>query len=441
MGEFQGYILGSIQPVSVFGFLRSLPHMLSSAYLPFWIMTVFPIMRYVLPELGCWLVYWVWPTRIRPALHEHKQRAEPLVSVVIAGRNESGSIEAAIRAAVGCGYRHLEVIFVDDDSDDDTVAVARRTAQSLGLHRSDKIRIFEAPRRGGKSSALNIGLSVARGKFVAVIDADSTIQFGAMQHWLRPFEDPAVGAVAGNLRVRNSEASFLAQMQELEYALQVTLARLAEAQLGLLNIIPGAAGLFRTEILRRLGGYDSGLGDDTDMTVKLRKQRWKLAFSLDAVVWTDVPETRARLFRQRARWERNMVKIRLSKHRDMFLLGRYGLSNAIVTLDLLVMRLLLPWVALVGITYFTCNEGPLAVPTLLTDLYWWSLPWIFLRGLMARDLSCNPVPERFWLIFVYPFYKIILRFVVMAAQAKELLRIGIKHPYVPDHVWAQTPWW
>jgi poly-beta-1,6-N-acetyl-D-glucosamine synthase len=440
MNGFLGYFLSSIDPRSLLGFIGIFPQLLSSAYIPFWLLSVFPVARFFLPDFGCWLVYMIRPALIRPPQPIHAQ-AEPLVSVVIAGRNESASIGAAMRAAILCGFSNLELIFVDNGSDDDSVAVARLTARSLGLHRSGKVRIFESPRRNGKSSALNIGLRMARGDFIAVLDADSTIQYGAMQHWLLPFADPRVGAVAGNIRVRNSNVSLITRLQEFEYALQATMARLAAARLGLLSIVPGAAGLFRAEIFRRLGGYDTGLGDDTDMTMKLRKQRWKLGFSVDALVWTDVPETLQRLFRQRARWERNMVKIRVSKHRDMFALGRYGFANAVVTLDLLFVRLLLPWVAVVGITYTAAVSGPLTAPTLLTDLYWFYLLWLLLRALIARDISSTPAPKRFRLIFLYPFYKLTLRLVIMGASAKEMFRVGIRHPYVSDHVWLETPWW
>jgi cellulose synthase/poly-beta-1,6-N-acetylglucosamine synthase-like glycosyltransferase len=441
MTGFLHYFLNSIDPRSAVGLFNALPRLLASAYLPFWIFGILPLVRFVFPGVGCWLVYAVRPAVIRPPLPADPPRSGPLVSVVIAGRNESASIGGAIRAAMLCGYTNLELIFVDDGSDDDSVVVARRAARSLGLHESGRIRIFESPRRNGKASALNIGLSVARGEFIAVLDADSTIQYGAMQHWLLPFADPKVGAVAGNIRVRNNGETFLTRMQELEYALQATLGRLATARIGLLYIVPGAGGLFRADVMRRLGGYDTGLGDDTDMTMKLRKQRWKLGFSVDAVVWTDVPTTMRGLFRQRARWERNMVKIRLSKHRDMFLIGRYGFGNAILTLDLLFVRLALPWLVLCGVVYVTFVSGPLTAPLILTDSYWLYLCWLTLKALIARDIARTPTPDRFWLVFLYPFYKLVFRLVVMGASTKELFRIGIKHPYVPDHVWMETPWW
>jgi poly-beta-1,6-N-acetyl-D-glucosamine synthase len=139
--------------------------------------------------------------------------------------------------------------------------------------------------------------------------------------------NPRVGAVAANIRVNNSTVSLLTRLQEIEYALKTT-NKFALARLNLLNIVSGMGGLFGAEILHRLGGFDTGLGDDRDLTMMRRKQRWKLAFSIGAVVWTTVPVTRDHLMRQRACWRRNVIKICVRKHRDQFVLGRYGFANA-----------------------------------------------------------------------------------------------------------------
>jgi cellulose synthase/poly-beta-1,6-N-acetylglucosamine synthase-like glycosyltransferase len=372
MSAFFHYFFSVIDPTANLGFSRALPELMTSASVSWWLMYVVPVVIWFLPSVVCWLVYLVKPAVIRPPLLAREPRAEPFVSVVIAGRNESASIGQAIRAALLCGYAHLEVIFVDDCSDDNSVDIARQAARSVTGRSSDadRVRIFASPRRNGKASTLNIGIRMARGEFIAIIDADSAVQYGAVQHWLLPFADPRVGAVCANVRVLNSMASSLTRLQEIEYAMQFTVGRLAAARVGILPIIPGIGGLFRAEIVRRLGGIDTGLGDDTDLTMKLRKQRWKLGMSLDAVVWTTVPVTRRHLWRQRMRWERNMVKIRLSKHRDQFILGRYGLANAFVALQLLFIRLTLPWTGLIGLLFVAFVYGPLAVPRLLTDVYW-----------------------------------------------------------------------
>jgi cellulose synthase/poly-beta-1,6-N-acetylglucosamine synthase-like glycosyltransferase len=443
MSGFLHYFLSVINPTENLGFSRALPDLMSSALISWWLLYIVPFTIWVLPGVVCWLVYLVNPAVIRPPLPARAAQAEPLVSVVIAGRNEAASIGQAIRAALLCGYANLEVIFVDDHSDDDSVAIARRAARSVTRRGSDadRVRIFPSPRRNGKASSLNIGIRMARGEFIAIIDADSAIQYGAMQHWLLPFSDPRVGAVCANIRVHNSTASLLTRLQEIEYCHKFTVSRCAFARVGLLAIIPGMGGLFRGEILHRLGGFDTGLGDDTDMTMMFRKQRWKLDFSLDAVVWTIVPVTREHLWRQRMRWQRNVVKIRLSKHRDQFILGRYGFTNALLALKLLLINLMVPWAALIGLLLITLEYGPLTVPRLVTDIYWIYLIFLLIKSLIGRDLARTPQPIQFWLLFVYPFYMIFLRIPMMYAQFCELCRMGAKHPYVPDHVWQEIPWW
>ena len=127
-----------------------------------------------------------------------------------------------------------------------------------------------------------------------------------------------------------------------------------------MNIISGMGGLFRAEILRRLEGFDTGLGDDRDLTMMLRKQRWKLSFSVDAVVWTTVPVTRDHLWRQRARWRRNVMKICVSKHRDQFVLGRYRFANAYLAMQVLLGRMLIPFAILIGLFWAAAQNGPLS---------------------------------------------------------------------------------
>jgi len=444
MTGFLHYFLSVLDPTVNLGFSRAVAALMSSELPRWWLIVILPFVIVVLPLITCWVVYLVNPALIRPPLPVRRQQAEPLVSLVIAGRNESATIGQCIRGALLCGYSNLEVIFVDDNSEDDSVAIARRAALSVTRNRRDtnRVRIFPSPRRNGKASSLNIGIRMARGEFIAITDADSIIQYGTIQHWLLPFTDPRVGAVAANIRVNNSTASLLTRLQEIEYALKYTALKLVLGRLNLLNVVSGMGGLFRAEILRRLGGFDTGLGDDRDLTMMLRKQRWKLRFSIDAVVWTTVPVTRDHLWRQRARWRRNVIKICVSKHRDWFVLGRYGFATALLAVQVLFARILIPLAAVIGIYWLVFEKGPFETPKILVTFYWITLIYLLIRLLIARDLGGTPKPGNFWLLFLYPFY---LPFVVgppqYYAEIAELFRFGAKHPYVPDHIWEEIPWW
>jgi cellulose synthase/poly-beta-1,6-N-acetylglucosamine synthase-like glycosyltransferase len=65
------------------------------------------------------------------------------------------------------------------------------------------------------------------------------------------------------------------------------------------------------------GGIDIGPGEDLDSTTKVRKSRKKIVFARDAICMTDVPETIPAFIKQRLRWERDLVKLTLRKHRNI----------------------------------------------------------------------------------------------------------------------------
>jgi len=442
MNGFLHYFLSALDPMSNVGFSRAFPKLMGSALPSWWFEVVFPVAAIVLPAIFVWLAYLVRPALVRPPLDLGAARAAPLVSVVTAGRNEAATIAQCIRGALLCGYPNLEFIFVDDNSADDSVAVAKRAALSVtgSRHDTERVRIFPSPRRNGKASSLNIGIRMARGEFIVIHDADSIIQYGAIQHWLLPFSDPQVGGVAANIRVDNSGVNLLTRLQEIEYAMKFTLAKFFQAKISLMDIISGMGGIFRANVIRALGGFDTGLGDDRDLSTMLLKQRFKLAFSNDAVVWTTVPETRFHLWRQRMRWRRNIIKIRISKHRDMFLLGRYGPANAIIALQLAI-RLLIPATLLIGLGAAVYEHGFEGAPEIVLTSYWIIVLFILIRVVVTREVASTPKLVNFPLIFLYPFYVLWLELPNICAECSELFRIGARHPYVPDHIWEEIPWW
>ena len=90
--------------------------------------------------------------------------AEPLVSVIVPTFNYGRYLNEAVESILAQGARDLEVIVVDDGSTDDTAAVLARITD----HRVRAVR----KQNGGVAAARNAGLDLARGRFVAFLDAD-----------------------------------------------------------------------------------------------------------------------------------------------------------------------------------------------------------------------------------------------------------------------------
>jgi cellulose synthase/poly-beta-1,6-N-acetylglucosamine synthase-like glycosyltransferase len=97
-----------------------------------------------------------------------------------------------------------------------------------------------------------------------------------------------------------------------------------------LLIISGAYGLFRTNAVREIGGYSTEtVTEDMELIVRLHRhlrekgEEYRVKFVPDSVVWTEVPESRQVLSRQRSRWYRGLLES-LERHRGMIGRREYG---------------------------------------------------------------------------------------------------------------------
>ena len=270
----------------------------------FWFTILFELPRYTLTFVPAILMIG----------YQRASAPQPLpdvgrVSVLLAGHNEADSVEKCVRSLREQTFTDFEIVCVSDGSTDETFAIMARL-QREGL--VDKIA--ECQIRGGKSSAINLGMRLASGDIVVVIDCDCSFEREAIEELLRPFADPQVAAVGGNVLVRNGEASVTASIQAIEYMISIGLGKTALDLIGQVSIISGAFGAFRASAFRHVGGMDPGPGEDFDLTMRLRLAGYKIGFALKSVCYTDVPTTLFNLLRQRARWERDSLWIRYRKY-------------------------------------------------------------------------------------------------------------------------------
>jgi cellulose synthase/poly-beta-1,6-N-acetylglucosamine synthase-like glycosyltransferase len=428
--EYLNWFRAFFDPFNIAQGLGATGRLLDGSSLLFW-GTVYMLVRYTVPDIVVWIAYVVRPRTYDPPPLVRYAGAEPLVSIVIAGRNPGMSIVASIRSVLDCDYKNVEIIFADDFSTDDSVALART------FERTGKVRVFANANHSGKAVNLNFALMFARGEFVFVLDADTQIFPDTIDAMLPYFEDPRVGAVCASIYVRNKTASVWTRFQRIEYMLTYTLNQLWRDRLNIIAIVPGMGAMFRTTAMRHLGGYDTGLGDDTDITIRLRKERWKLKMCLRGRISTDVPTTLRHLIRQRARWTRNMVKMRLRKHRDMGTF-RYGFANAFLFYENLVNRTIRPYF-IVGLALYVHFYRGEAVPFLVGGLYVYTTLALFAKVLAARDMTGDPSLRQLWLVPFYLVYRVPLLINQVVQVTRELLYIKTWHPYVPRRIWDQIP--
>jgi len=411
-----------------------------------WLLLLFPF--FVFAELPRYVI----PAIVVPVLNLFKRgetkdaerraeflRKQPLVSIIVPARNEEKVIRQCIRSLLETGYPNKEIIVVDDASTDKTYQIARRFADRKEI---TLLRNTSPQGRGGKSFAMNLALGVCKGDYIVQVDADTTFDRNTLEEMLAPFADPKVGAVTGNIKVRNAGNTIVTKFQACEYLLSITLWRNWASRLGILLQIAGGLSCFRRDLLQEVGAWDSELVEDADLTMKIRKLGFKTIFAKSAVAFTTVPETLNALAAQRKRWERGFFRTFFRKHADVMIPWRFHPSNIIELLMQFFFTILCPYL------YYSYILALLfwrlwLVPIFLLASYIIYVAFFFLLLLSAISLSERRKDEWRYLLYVFmlPLVNEYLRFVRAVSYILELLRIRYEDPHLPEKAWREAPRW
>ncbi|MFC0673964.1 glycosyltransferase family 2 protein [Brachybacterium hainanense] len=331
------------------------------------------------------------------------------LSVVMAAYNESAVIAESVRSVLALDYPDHEVIVVNDGSRDDTLEVLRRTYDLVPSQRQvspggslavrGAIRgVLEArdpsiplivldTENSGRADASNAGLAASTKDLVVFFDADSVLDADALLLAVQPFlDDPlrmvctggnirAVNGcrvVAGRVTAQGMPRSWLARLQVLEYLRAFSLGRAGWSRMGALMLISGAFGVYRRDVLLEVGGFDADtIGEDFELTLAIhrrcrsRRRPYRMVFVAEPTCWTEVPDTRAVLKRQRSRWHRGLWEV-LWKHRGMLLNPRYGRIGMLGLPVFWLFELLAPLFELVGLLLIVLALAVSAIDPVLT---------------------------------------------------------------------------
>jgi poly-beta-1,6 N-acetyl-D-glucosamine synthase len=306
----------------------------------------------------------LYKTRSKPYTMYDGDAALPMISLVVPAFNEGLVIQAAVRSLLALDYPNFEIIVVDDGSTDDTYEKARAVARESP---DVEVRVI-TKRNGGKADALNTGVTVARGEFVLNMDGDTKLSPNTLRVCIRHFENPKVGAVAGNVKVLNRE-NMLTRIQALEYVEGLAMARKAQSFGHVVNIIPGPLGMFRKSVLQQAGGYDRDtFAEDCDLTLKLLMRGWHIAYEPRAIAWVETPSGLLDLLKQRYRWTRGILQA-TSKHSHALWQPRKAGINCYILWYMLFEGIIWPFSNLLGNLFFVFVGLQYGLATLL--FYWW----------------------------------------------------------------------
>lgn len=244
-------------------------------------------------------------------------QTQPFVSILVPAHNEADTLDAAVRSLASLNYERYELVLIDDCSTDDTLAIMNRLKAAWP---NVSMTIVALPTNQGKANALNQGLKAAQGDYIVGIDADSLLAPDAVNQLVTTLtSQPDVGAVTGKPVVRN-RSNLLGRLQLLEYIGVIDLIKKAQAYLtGSITTVSGVIVAFRREALEQVGGWNPAvMTEDIDITWRMYRHHWRVAYEPRAICWILVPERLRGLIKQRQRWSRGGLEVLVTNWRGFY---------------------------------------------------------------------------------------------------------------------------
>lgn len=262
--------------------------------------------------------YGLWRVVTAMKYHPAKPlRAYPPIGVVVPVYNGASTIEETLKSLIRAYYpNRKDIIVVDDGSTDGTREIIQKYPVTLIAHRFNQ----------GKRAAIELGILETQARslpFVVTVDADTTIESQALTKLIAYFDDWYVGAVCGNIRVKNHSGA-LTGIVSAEYWWSINFVRTGQSGINSVLIAAGCFSAFRNAALAYTDVWQhTNVAEDMDLSTYTLQGGWKNKFALDAVAHTKSPSTLRKLFKQRVRWFRGNLQLQHNRTRLFSLRGTF----------------------------------------------------------------------------------------------------------------------
>jgi cellulose synthase/poly-beta-1,6-N-acetylglucosamine synthase-like glycosyltransferase len=248
-------------------------------------------------------------------------KPEP-ISIVMPCYNEGHHIGEAIEALLKLDYpkEMIEIIVVDDKSNDNSVEVIKKYAQK---YKNVKL-IVNRRNSGGAAEPLNIGIRYAKYNYVAVVDSDSIPDKDSLRKMIGFLQqDSKVGVVTCSILVKKPW-NLLQKLQAYEYFIIAFTRRLLD-MVDSIYVTPGPLALYRKDVLMKVGLFDTkNMTQDIEMTWNIMAHGYYARMCLDAKVYAASPSTIKSWWKQRIRWNLGGIQT-LFKYKKKWFKGMLGM--------------------------------------------------------------------------------------------------------------------
>jgi cellulose synthase/poly-beta-1,6-N-acetylglucosamine synthase-like glycosyltransferase len=239
--------------------------------------------------------------KMKEGVSERFRNQTELCSIIIPARNEESVIKRTVLECLKQTYQKIEVIVVCHNCSD-------RTYEESNVN-DPRVKAFDLrTKEAGKGIALNFGVENSRGNFIMVLDSDGLLTRDFIEKAL-PLFDENYSAVQGRYIPSNRSFNLVTRMLALEGDLWSTPFMTIRTCIGRRCPLGGTGYIVRKDILAKVGMFANHLVDDYELTSRLLKKGYKIAFAPLSINYDEKPPTLDFMLRQRARWAKGFIDL------------------------------------------------------------------------------------------------------------------------------------
>jgi cellulose synthase/poly-beta-1,6-N-acetylglucosamine synthase-like glycosyltransferase len=234
----------------------------------------------------------------------------PRVTVQLPIYNEMYVADRLINAVCQLDYpRELLEIQVLDDSTDETRGVAEQAVRRNVARGIDITYIHRTDRSGYKAGALEAGLKIAKGEYIAIFDADFTPTADFLRRTIPYFTNPKIGMVQARWGHINEDYSLLTKIQAILLDGHFVLEHGGRNRAGMFFNFNGTAGIWRRSAIADAGGWQHDtLTEDLDLSYRAQLRGWQFVFLQDVISPAEVPVEMNAFKSQQHRWAKGSIQ-------------------------------------------------------------------------------------------------------------------------------------
>jgi len=234
----------------------------------------------------------------------------PIVTIQLPVFNEYYVIERLIDSVVDISWPkdRLEIQILDDSTDETTELIDKKVTyySNLGF---DINHIRRKNREGFKAGALQHGMSICKGEFIAIFDADFLPNPSFIEKTIHHFKENSIGMVQTKWDHINPKYSILTRLQAFALNAHFSIEQRGRNEAGCFINFNGTAGLWRKSCIIDAGGWQSDtLTEDLDLSYRAQLKGWKFVYREDVTSPAELPITIEALRTQQFRWSKGAAE-------------------------------------------------------------------------------------------------------------------------------------